>query len=94
MTVFTLLPFVVICLLGAVAWLGFAPAALWCPAHYERSAVKMVTAVPSHWHSLFSAQLAGHSHRAAGLPHVKPANWVKVDWGTVQWLPFLEVMFW
>ncbi|PRW20630.1 putative polyamine transporter isoform A [Chlorella sorokiniana] len=44
MTVFTLLPFVVICLLG--------------------------------------------------LPHVKPANWVRVDWGTVQWLPFLEVMFW
>lgn len=44
MTIFTLLPFVVICLLG--------------------------------------------------LPNVKPANWVKVDWDTVQWLPFLEVMFW
>lgn len=30
----------------------------------------------------------------SGAPHVKPANWLKVDWGTVQWLPFLEVMFW
>lgn len=31
---------------------------------------------------------------AAGLPHVKPTNWVKVEWSTVQWLPFLNVMFW
>lgn len=30
----------------------------------------------------------------AGAPKVKPANWVKVDWGTVKWLPFLENMFW
>ncbi|PSC67221.1 putative polyamine transporter isoform A [Micractinium conductrix] len=29
-----------------------------------------------------------------GLPHVQPSNWVKVDWDTVEWLPFLNVMFW
>lgn len=29
-----------------------------------------------------------------GLPHVKPANWTIVDWNSVQWLPFLNVMFW
>ena len=25
---------------------------------------------------------------------MRPANWVKVDWDTVEWLPFLNVMFW
>ena len=30
----------------------------------------------------------------AGLPHVNPAHWVQVDWGSVKWLPFLNVMFW
>ena len=31
---------------------------------------------------------------AAGLPHVQPANWLVMDWGAVQWVPFLNVMFW
>ena len=30
----------------------------------------------------------------AGLPHVNPAHWVQVDWGSAKWLPFLNVMFW
>jgi len=25
---------------------------------------------------------------------VNPANWVQVDWATVDWVPFLNVMFW
>lgn len=29
-----------------------------------------------------------------GLPHVKPANWVAIEWSNVQWVPFLNVMFW
>jgi amino acid transporter len=29
-----------------------------------------------------------------GAPHVHPANWFKVDLDAVQWLPFLNVMFW
>ncbi|EFN50801.1 hypothetical protein CHLNCDRAFT_37683 [Chlorella variabilis] len=29
-----------------------------------------------------------------GLPHVRPSNWLEVDWGSVQWLQFLNVMFW
>ncbi|KAI3434372.1 hypothetical protein D9Q98_002451 [Chlorella vulgaris] len=29
-----------------------------------------------------------------GLPHVRPSNWLVVDWGEVQWLPFLNIMFW
>lgn len=30
----------------------------------------------------------------SGLPHVKISNWFEVDWATVEWLPFLNVMFW
>jgi amino acid transporter len=29
-----------------------------------------------------------------GVPHVHPSNWLVVDWSTVQWVPFLNVMFW
>ena len=29
-----------------------------------------------------------------GAPHVTPANWFVLDWSTVQWVPFLNVMFW
>jgi amino acid transporter len=28
-----------------------------------------------------------------GAPHVQPANWLVVDWKTVQWVPFLNVRF-
>lgn len=29
-----------------------------------------------------------------GAPHVDPSNWLVVDWKAVQWVPFLNVMFW
>ena len=35
-----------------------------------------------------------HPPTNAGLPHVRPSNWLEVDWGSVQWLQFLNVMFW
>ena len=27
----------------------------------------------------------------AGVPHVKPSNWLQSDWGSVEWLPFLNM---
>lgn len=30
----------------------------------------------------------------AGARHVRPANWVRVEWKRVRWLPFMESMFW
>lgn len=27
-------------------------------------------------------------------PHAQPANWLKVDWGAVQWGTYLNIMFW
>lgn len=29
-----------------------------------------------------------------GAPHVKPSNWVQVDWSAVQWVPFINILFW
>ncbi len=29
-----------------------------------------------------------------GAPHVDPRKWVVVDWSTVKWGDFLNVMFW
>lgn len=31
----------------------------------------------------------------AGIPHVDPKNWFEIgDWNSIQWIPFLNVMFW
>jgi amino acid transporter len=30
----------------------------------------------------------------AAVPQIKPSNWLKQDWGKVQWGPFINVMFW
>lgn len=35
-----------------------------------------------------------HTVHCAGLPHVNPSNWVQVEWDTVDWMGFLNVMFW
>jgi amino acid transporter len=30
-----------------------------------------------------------------GIPHVQPKNWLQVpEWNSIQWIPFLNVMFW
>ena len=31
---------------------------------------------------------------ALSVPHLRPANWLVVDLGTVEWRPFINVMFW
>lgn len=28
------------------------------------------------------------------VPQLEPSNWVQMDWSTVQWGKFLNVMFW
>jgi hypothetical protein len=28
------------------------------------------------------------------LPHIKPANWIVVDFPSVDWISFLNIMFW
>ena len=28
------------------------------------------------------------------FPHIQPKNWLRVDWETVRWGDYLNVMFW
>jgi amino acid transporter len=28
------------------------------------------------------------------VPDIRPANWMVVNWDTVRWGPFINVMFW
>jgi hypothetical protein len=83
MTIFTLLPFAALCLLGEPN----CHAA--CVHAVEPSSWEKVGASPVGLTFLREDLLS-----LSGLPHVKPSNWLVVDWGTVEWLPFLNVMFW
>eukprot|EP00890_Picochlorum_soloecismus_P000529 jgi/Picsp_1/1477/NSC_04955-R1_neutral amino acid transport protein len=29
-----------------------------------------------------------------GIPHIEPKNWFVIDFDTIKWIPFLNVMFW